>query len=846
MRCGLGKPLFLCIGIALLLLPAGSRLQAGQPEESSPVLKRSEPVVIEGAQLPRLLGCARDRLVVFRLSGQGREQVPFQVDERRCVAEGGGGRCCEYAVCGLGDGRGCSGGPSGLLPDDEIVFMSSEAGQCTADPGQYVEAGRGGGASAVEEVRIVDPAASGEACLYVACLSEEPSQPVPGEGGPEVVYRPEQDSIETDRYRLGFDKERPFLISELAVRNGGSWLPLIQGQRISTEVSHLHGTVVYTVGAQDLQGELLGFKSGPVRVLRKVRVRVPYGPFLWADTDEVGVYYRDRFETSFETRSLLRTSFLAQKRLTIAWVLDPCAVGMEVVTARNREAPIVDGVLSPLEKGLDYGDPGPILVSGEDGSLLFALCPVFEEGPKESRAVPPRSEHMLTRELYYMEGGSGCAALGYSLPHLESAPRRRQRLVSMCRILAPRLQKKDPPLSSLGPSLSVERPLLVSVGSPAAYRELETPCEPQLQQEPEPERERKGKGEGGHAYPSYILADPALRPGRKWGLVPIVTTGPDKGPGIGLKFRHPALFGGQDSQDSLEARLVYTLYEYQIAELWYRSSRLPFSRTALEVVCNYYNKPRARFYGVGNRSEPAAGRDFAWSDLQIAFTLRRGLPLDFGLAASLQARRGGIGRGDIDDWPDLPSVEPRPYGVHGGWSNGVEFALYRDTRAPAEDPISGGRQSFSWEIFSRAVGDYDFERCRVEIVQIVPMPLAGHRLAARAEARIVRGRAPFYELSQIGGAYSARGYYEGRFRDRDRILLNAEYRFPIYAFFHGVAFLDCGRVYDDLLGSPSLEGLHLAGGIGARFRLYPDLIVRLDAGASRELVSVYLEFGHTF
>lgn len=830
MRTGSEKPPFLFVGIALVLVPAGSLLEAGETRGFSSVLTRSEPLVIEAAQVPRLVGCAKDRVVVFRSVGQAWEQVPFQIDERRCVADRDGDRC-EYAMCSP-DGTGCSENPPVLLPHDEIVFMSSEAGQCAADPEQYMRGERWGRPSVVEEVRIVDPASSTEACLYIACLSEHPHRPVLAEGAPEVAYRPEQDSIESERYRLRFDKERPFLVAELAVRTGGDWQKLVKGQRVSTEVSHLDGTVVYTIGAEDLRGNVIGFKSGPVRVLRKVEVRVSYGPFLWAHTEQVGIYYRDRFQTSFEVRSLLRESFLAQKRLTLAWVLDPCAIGMEVHTARNREAPVADGVLSPLEKALDYEDPGPILVSGVSGSLLFTVCPVFEEGPKEGRAVPSPGGHKLRKELYYMEGGSEIAVLGYSVPHLESAPGRRQRFLSICRVLSPG-PEKDSLLSAEGVSLSVEDPLLVSVGPSAEYRDLKPPCEPR----PEPERE------GGHAYPSYVLADPALRPGRKWGLVPIVTTGPDKGPGMGLKFRHPALFG---RLDSLETRLVYTLYKYQIAELWYRSSRVPFPKTTLEVMCNYYNKPRARFYGMGNRSERAAGRDFTWNDLQIAFTLRRALPFGFGLDASLHARRGGIAHGDIDGWPDLTTLEPQPCGVDGGWSNGVEFSFYRDSRAPAEDPISGGRQSFSWELFSKTVGDYDFERYRLEIVQIVPMPFAGHRLAARAEARVVRGRAPFYELSQVGGGYSARGFYEGRFTDRDRVLLNAEYRFPVYEFFHGVVFLDCGRVYDDLLGSPSLGGLHLAAGIGARFRLYPDLIVRLDAGASQEQLSVYLEFGHTF
>jgi hypothetical protein len=108
------------------------------------------------------------------------------------------------------------------------------------------------------------------------------------------------------------------------------------------------------------------------------------------------------------------------------------------------------------------------------------------------------------------------------------------------------------------------------------------------------------------------------------------------------------------------------------------------------------------------------------------------------------------------------------------------------------------------------------------------------------------GDPPFTLLGWVGGDNTARGYFEGRYRDRDRILLNGEYRCNLYKFFDGVLFVDTGMVASDLFRSSPLRDLHVTGGFGMRFHLHPDIIVRFDMGFSAEMTAAYLNFGHTF
>jgi len=97
----------------------------------------SEPVVLEGADVPRLLGVDPDEVVAFSY-GNDWEQLPVQVDERAVVDYG--------VVRQIGDGYdheaytdpGTFAGPDpdpGVDADDEIAFMAKDAGsEAAAEP----------------------------------------------------------------------------------------------------------------------------------------------------------------------------------------------------------------------------------------------------------------------------------------------------------------------------------------------------------------------------------------------------------------------------------------------------------------------------------------------------------------------------------------------------------------------------------------------------------------------------------------------------------------------------------------------------------------------------------------
>lgn len=112
---------------------------------------------------------------------------------------------------------------------------------------------------------------------------------------------------------------------------------------------------------------------------------------------------------------------------------------------------------------------------------------------------------------------------------------------------------------------------------------------------------------------------------------------------------------------------------------------------------------------------------------------------------------------------------------------------------------------------------------------------------------VLGGNVPLYEISALGGGSemkAMRGYKLDRFQDNGKIIINAEYRFPIWKKLGGNAFIDWGLVW------PSWKDVRLnraAKGVGWGLRYYlRNFVVRFDMGFSPEGTGIYFNFGHIF
>lgn len=124
--------------------------------------------------------------------------------------------------------------------------------------------------------------------------------------------------------------------------------------------------------------------------------------------------------------------------------------------------------------------------------------------------------------------------------------------------------------------------------------------------------------------------------------------------------------------------------------------------------------------------------------------------------------------------------------------------------------------------------------------------------AAQVLGQFNFGRVPFNQLSLMGGESLMRGYYTGRYRDRNQLSGQAELRFLPFPLgftdrLGGAVFAGLGQVFPDL-GSFKLKEYVWSAGAGIRFLIFPkkDIYTRLDYALTAEGSGFYFFIGEAF
>jgi len=255
-----------------------------QAADASP--RTWQPLILKGASLPQLLGQRIDRLEVLVVRQGILEPIPFQVDQ----ALPGGSLALREGPEPSADHS------SGVLErDDELVMMVSDLGERCLN--------LDGLAPGALEIEIADPLGGSKRYAYVAAVG---SPRLNANGY--VHYEPRLVRIETDHYRLAFTHEFP---SDLALQSHKyeGRPSMIDGFEVGVRARVL-GLFDVGLTENDVEGRALAYRTGPVRVIRRVAHRVR----LWfrirsPEVSTVEFFYRDFSEASFAVRFPPRVLF---------------------------------------------------------------------------------------------------------------------------------------------------------------------------------------------------------------------------------------------------------------------------------------------------------------------------------------------------------------------------------------------------------------------------------------------------------------------------------------------------------------------------------------------------------
>jgi outer membrane protein assembly factor BamA len=250
-----------------------------------------------------------------------------------------------------------------------------------------------------------------------------------------------------------------------------------------------------------------------------------------------------------------------------------------------------------------------------------------------------------------------------------------------------------------------------------------------------------------------------------------------------------------------------------------------------------------KFFGIGPDTTKDMEEDYVSRLYLFQLTFQRKLPLH--LNAGLKFELGRSSLVEMEDNGLLSSGEIP--GSKGGIVSGLGLYLNWDTRDNIYFPSSGSYHQSYVLFFRRAFGsDYHFTTYVLDLRKYFTF-LASHVLAIQGYFSFISGDPPFQMMSLMGGQNNMRGYWTGRFRDKNLITVQAEYRIPLVKRIGVVGFAGLGNVAERLshFGQSDLK---YSLGFGLRYAFNPKekLNIRLDFGFTKEGSGFYVTATEAF
>jgi hypothetical protein len=252
-----------------------------------------------------------------------------------------------------------------------------------------------------------------------------------------------------------------------------------------------------------------------------------------------------------------------------------------------------------------------------------------------------------------------------------------------------------------------------------------------------------------------------------------------------------------------------------------------------------------KYWGIGNET-PETGNEPYVSDVVDAQLEVQAPPIIPGLT-----REGVVVAVNHTAIADKRSNtlldDPTLTGSNGGWASGVGLVAAWDTRDQTFFPNKGRYDQLRVIGYFEGLGsDFAFSTYEVDLRRYAA--LAPDRvIAVQLYGNFATAETPFYKLPALGGGNRLRGYYQGRYRDKDYVAGQVEYRTYFWGRLGGVLFAGAGQVSPSLR-LMTLNGFHGTAGGGLRFLFNKaeKVNLRADVGFGRGTSGVYFGLEEAF
>lgn len=318
---------------------------------------------------------------------------------------------------------------------------------------------------------------------------------------------------------------------------------------------------------------------------------------------------------------------------------------------------------------------------------------------------------------------------------------------------------------------------------------------------------------------------------------PIVYYTPETKTAFGAGTMYLSRLSTSDRPSSLTATVIYTVKKQFVGEL---STNFYYTNGKYWHSGNFFyeNFPNT-FYAVGNASPDASEEKFTAEIVRFNPSLMVNVAERLYIGPTIH----------YESWSLLKTESGRLLSrktVAGSASTtvfGIGMLMNYDARDNLFAATSGRFYQIGFIASPTFLGStFSFTRTRIDFREYFSLGSA-HVVSTQALLHTTTGTVPFRFLPLIGGQNILRGYFEGRYRDRHMMAMQAEYRSPFVYRFGVALFGGIGEV-SDRFSRFSLNGIKPSYGAGIRFAFIPDehIILRIDYGMGSGSEGLYITF----
>jgi hypothetical protein len=274
----------------------------------------------------------------------------------------------------------------------------------------------------------------------------------------------------------------------------------------------------------------------------------------------------------------------------------------------------------------------------------------------------------------------------------------------------------------------------------------------------------------------------------------------------------------------IDFRGSYSVKNYKRIEAEFVAPRLFTRRGQLSVLGGWREATEVAFYGLGTSSVKDDRANYAFKQPYASATLslrptRRLLVLSGGVEVSQWTQEPASG--------SFPSVEevytPETLPGLGAKVNYVhtEGLVGLDWRTSAGYTRRGGFYNVKLQDYADNDSEFGFRQVDYEVIQHFPILREAWVISLRGRAQTTytddNQQVPFFMLPYVGSGGTLRGFSSRRFRDRNSLLLQAEWRIMANRYLDTAVFYDAGKV---TARRSDLDFNHLKSDYGFGVRLH--------------------------